>query len=69
MSSNNMGADSKTNVLILAGVGLSPVISLVVAYRQTAQLTVLDQFRAEEPHQPGFATRIADRIRTIFEVA
>ena len=54
--------------LIKARPSMAEELSEILAYRQTARLTVLDQFRVEELHRPGFATRIADRIRTIFEL-
>jgi small-conductance mechanosensitive channel/CRP-like cAMP-binding protein len=52
--------------LLQARPGMAEELSELLADRQRARLTVLDQFRVNEPHGEGFAIRLAEKIRAIF---
>jgi small-conductance mechanosensitive channel/CRP-like cAMP-binding protein len=52
--------------LLQARPSMAEELSELLANRQRARLTVLDQFRVDEPHSEGFAIRLAEKIRAIF---
>jgi small-conductance mechanosensitive channel/CRP-like cAMP-binding protein len=54
--------------LLKARPGMAEELSELLASRQLARRTVLDQLRANEAHQDGLASRVAANIRRIFSL-